>query len=74
MTLGQLIKSHRERAGLSLQDLADAAGSSKAHLHSIERGVTVAISLLLAARLSIALGVPVNSMAAAALESVQVSA
>jgi transcriptional regulator with XRE-family HTH domain len=70
MTLGQLVKLHRERAGLSLQDLADAAGSSKAHIHSIEHSVTVNISLMLATRLSIALGVPVNALAAAALESV----
>lgn len=71
MTLGELVKQNRERAGMSLQDLADAAGSSKPHIHAIERGTTVAISLILATRLSIALGVPVNALAAAALESIQ---
>ena len=71
MNLGQLVKLHRERAGMSLQDLANAAGSSKPHIHAIERGTTIAISLILATRLSIALGVPVNCLAAAALEASQ---
>ena len=66
MRLGELIRTARERAALSLQDLSDATDLSKALLHDIEHGKTVNIGLLSAVRLSIALGVPVNSLAAAA--------
>ena len=69
MTLGELIKGRRTQADMSLQDLADACGATKGYVWEIENGRTINIGLLLAVRLSIALGVPVNVLAAAALES-----
>lgn len=69
MRLGDLIKQRREQAGMSLQDLADSCGCTKSYVWDIEQGKTVNIGLLLAARLSVALGVPVNALAAAAVDS-----
>lgn len=69
MKLGDLLKARREQAGLSLQDLADATGVTKSHLWEVEDGRTVNIGLVTSIRISIALGVPVNVLAAAALES-----
>jgi transcriptional regulator with XRE-family HTH domain len=37
--LGEFIKSHRERANLSLRRLADRAGISNPYLSQIERGI-----------------------------------
>lgn len=73
MKLGELIKARREQAGLSLQDVGDAVGVSKAHIWEIEQGRTINIGLLLAIRLSLALGIPVNSLAASALESAEIA-
>ena len=73
MKLGELIHARREQADMSLQDLADATGLSKPHVWEIERGKVVNIGLLSAVRISIALGIPVNVMAAAALEQTQES-
>jgi len=69
MKLGDLIKQRRETAGMSLQDVADAVGATKGYIWEIENGKTANIGLLLATRLSIALAVPVNALAASALES-----
>lgn len=68
MKLGELIKSRREQAAMSLQDLGDACGVSKAYIWEIEQGKTVNIGLILALKLSIALAIPVNCLAAAAVE------
>jgi transcriptional regulator with XRE-family HTH domain len=69
MKLCELIESRRKQSGMSLQDLADACGATKTHVWEIEQGKTVNIGLLLAVRLSIALGIPVNALAAATMES-----
>lgn len=37
---GTRLRDHRKAAGLTQQALADASGSSKAHISNIERGVT----------------------------------
>lgn len=73
MSLGELIRSARERAGMSLQDLADATGASKGHLHGVEQGKTVDIGILLAARLSIALGLTITALASAAVGSAMIA-
>lgn len=68
MRLGELIKSKRETAGLSLQELADVCGVSKAHVWDLEQGNTENPSLMLTLKLSVALGVPVNAFAATLLK------
>ena len=40
MSLGQKIKIERARKGLSLQDVAEAVGASKAHIWVLERGAS----------------------------------
>lgn len=65
MRIGELIESRRKKAGMSLQDVADACGISKGYLWEIEDGRTVNVGILLAIRL----GIHVNMLAAAALES-----
>lgn len=66
MTLGELLKASRNRLGMTLDDVADAAGCSKSHLHGLE-GDKCEPGIVMCARLSVALGVPVQAMAAAAL-------
>lgn len=69
MKLGELLKGRREQAGVSLQDVADACGITKSHVWEIEQGNTINIGLLTVIRISVALGVSINIIAAAALES-----
>jgi transcriptional regulator with XRE-family HTH domain len=69
MTLGQLIKSRREALGMTLEDLADATGSSKSYVWELENHKGYKMSLPFAARFSVALGLQVSLMASAALES-----
>lgn len=66
MTLGELLKASRNRLGMTLDKVADAAGCSKSHLHDLE-GDKCEPGIVMCARLSVALGVPVQAMAAAAL-------
>lgn len=69
MNLGDLIKSRREAQGMTLEEVAAAAGCSKSYLWEIENRVGYKVSLLNAVRLSVALGIHINLMAAAVLES-----
>lgn len=69
MTLAELIRTRREAANMSLQELGDLVGLSKGHVHAIENGQTVNIGILTAVRLSIALGTSINSIAIAATAS-----
>ena len=66
MSLGVLLKTKRNALGLTLDETADAAGCSKSHLHSLE-GDKCEPGILMCAKLSVALGLSVQSMAAAAL-------
>jgi transcriptional regulator with XRE-family HTH domain len=69
MSLGSLLKTKRNSLGMTLDEVADAAGMSKSHLHALE-GDKSEPGILMCARLSIALGVPVQLMASAALTQV----
>lgn len=69
MTLGEPIKSKREALDMTLEEVAAAAGCSKSYLWEIENKVGYKTSLLLAVRLSVALGIHINLMASAVLES-----
>lgn len=69
MKLGELLKSRREALGMTLDDVADATGSSKSYVWELEAGRSYKMGLLLAARFAVALGMQVSMMAAAALES-----
>lgn len=71
MKIGDMIRSARERTGLSLQALSESCGMSKGYLHDIEKGVTFNVGIITAVRLSVALGIPVSALAAAALESLE---
>lgn len=65
-TLGAILKAKRNAIGMTLDEVADAAGCSKSHLHGLE-GDKCEPGILMCARLSVALGLPVQAMAAAAL-------
>lgn len=69
MRLGDLVKGRREALGLTLDEVADAAGCSKSYVWEVENHKGYKMSLVLAARFSIALGLQVSLMASAALES-----
>jgi transcriptional regulator with XRE-family HTH domain len=66
MSLGTLLKSRRNALDMTLEDVAEAAGCSKSHLHRLE-GDKCEPGIVMCARLSAALGLPVQLMAAAAL-------
>lgn len=71
MTLAELIKRRRAERGQSLQGVADAAGMSKAGIHSLETGATIdpSVSSLLA--ISRALKLKPEVMLAATRESLE---
>lgn len=66
MTLGNLLKMKRLALGMTLEEVAQAAGTSKGHIHELENDKSEP-GLLTCAKLSVALGVTVQSMAAAVL-------
>jgi transcriptional regulator with XRE-family HTH domain len=66
MSLGSLLKAKRNALDMTLDEVAEAAGCSKSHLHGLE-GDKCEPGILMCARLSVALGLSVQAMAAAAL-------
>ena len=68
--LGDKIAQHRERLGLSVQDLAVCSGLSKVHVRAFEEGTPMADNPTIAtlAALSRALGVSPLVLAAAAFD------
>jgi len=66
MSLGALLRAKRDAIGLTLDDVAGLAGCSKSHLHALE-GDKCEPGILMCAKLSVALGLSVQSMAAAAM-------
>jgi transcriptional regulator with XRE-family HTH domain len=69
MTLGELIHAKRTSLSMSLQEVSDAAGVSKGQLHAIEHDQAPNVALITCVRISVALGLPVQAMGAAALQS-----
>lgn len=66
MSLGNLLKSKRTALGMTLDEVAEAADCSKSHLHGLE-GDKCEPGILMCAKLSVALGLSVQAMAAAAM-------
>ena len=66
MSLGALLKKKRISLDMTLDEVAEAAGCSKSHLHGLE-GDKCEPGILMCAKLSVALGLSVQAMAAAAL-------
>ena len=60
-TLGQRIRTTRAAAGLTQEELADAAGTTQDHVSDIERDVHVP-GLALLGRLAAALGVGIGDL------------
>ncbi len=69
MNLAQLLSEKRVHLGLTLQEVGDAAGISKGHLHDLEKGKHANPGLYTITKLSVILGIPVSLMAAAVIES-----
>ena len=69
MTLGEMLKQKRMAIGLTLQEVGDAAGLTKGHVHELESGKQFNPGIFTCARLAIVLGLTVQAMAAAAMES-----
>jgi len=61
-TFGVRLRNMRMKSKLSLQELADKIGASKAHLWEMEQGKTKNPSLALLTELSRALGVPIKEL------------
>lgn len=66
MSLGSLLHAKRTALGMTLQEVAEASGTSKSYVHELENDKSEP-GILLCAKLSVALGLPVQAMAAAAL-------
>lgn len=69
MKIAELLRSRRQAMGMSLEDVADATGSSKSYVWELENGKSYKMGLTLAARFALVLGINVNMMAVAALET-----
>lgn len=69
MTLGELLRQSRACSRMTLQEVADAAGTTKGHLHDLESGRHFNPGLFTCTRLAVALGISVQAMAAAVIES-----
>lgn len=69
MRLAELLRSRRQAMNMSLDDVADATGSSKSYVWELENGKSYKMGLTLAARFALVLGINVNMMAVCALES-----
>lgn len=68
MSLGSLLHAKRTAFGMTLQEVAEASGTSMGYVHALEKDKSEP-GILLCAKLSVALGVSVQAMAAAALTS-----
>ena len=66
MSLGALLRAKRDALGMTLDEVSRAAGCSKSRLHSLE-GDKCDPGILMCAKLSVVLGLSVQSMAAAAI-------
>lgn len=67
MSLGTLLKEKRVALGLSLDEVAAAAGMSKSHLCCLESDKSEP-GIVVCVKLSVALGLPVQLMACAAIK------
>ena len=65
-TLSNLLRERREYLGLTLTQLAKVAGCGKGQLHAIESGASQP-GLRTAYRLSVALGLPMESIGACSI-------
>ena len=61
-TLGQRIKQAREARGLTVAEVAEAAGLSRTHVYNIERGTTDDVLSATLHRLVIAIDVPASEI------------
>jgi len=69
MKTHELIKAKRLALDLTLDELGDAAGVSKSHLHGLENGKHPNFSFITAIRLSVALGIPLQVLAASMISN-----
>jgi len=58
---GKVVRQYREKLGLSQEDFADVAGIHRTYVSLIERG-KVQVSIGIAHKLAVALGVPLSRM------------
>ncbi len=58
---GAIVRRHREESGISQEEFADRAGIHRTYQSSIERG-KVQVSIGIAHKLAIALGVPLSRL------------
>lgn len=67
MTMGKLIRLRRKETRQSMQALADACGTSKSYIYEIEKGITVNIGIVLAAKIALVLNISLTRLAALAI-------
>jgi antitoxin component HigA of HigAB toxin-antitoxin module len=70
-TVQDILREHRQNLGLSLDDVAKAAGLSKGHVWDMERRNAKNYTVDTIHRLAIALGIPFLVLCAAALRSIR---
>jgi transcriptional regulator with XRE-family HTH domain len=74
MTLSLKLKKLREKNGLSLQQVADAVGISKAHVWELERGSSTNPGVELLGKISAFFKVPVTYLMDDSIEPTEASA
>jgi XRE family transcriptional regulator, master regulator for biofilm formation len=60
--IGERIKTHRMKRGISLSELADKAGVAKSYISSIERNIQQNPSIQFLEKVASVLGIPVNAL------------
>ena len=71
LSLGEIVRQHRQVLGLSLSEFAEMAGLSKAHVWAIEDGRTRNPTVKIVAGLAGALGLSLSLVFYAALRSAE---
>ena len=69
LTLAELVRGARLIEEMTLEQLAEASGTSKSYLSELENGVSWKVSVQVAYRLSDALCITLDRLARAAIES-----
>lgn len=67
MAIGAYVKAKRTSLGMTLDEVAEAIGTSKSFVHELEND-KYGISFVNAIKLSVALNIPINVLAAVAIK------
>lgn len=70
LPFGAFIRAHREMLGISLDEVARRAGSTKSHIWELERGRSKNPTVKMVHNIAVALGIPAMALFNAALREI----